>query len=107
MKKYLLYLCLASVVFFSQLSQAQESPKEEDFYKIVTIPVPEGILLEVGGVTAMPNGSIALATRRGDVWVVENPTSRKPYFRKFASGLHEVLGLVYKEGSFYCAQRGE
>ena len=27
---------------------AQESPKEEDFYKIVTLPVPEGVLLEVG-----------------------------------------------------------
>lgn len=86
---------------------AQESPKEEDYYKIVTLPVPEGILLEVGGVTMMPNGSMALATRRGDIWVVENPSSRNPYFRKFASGLHEVLGLVYKDGSFYCAQRGE
>ncbi|NBA88819.1 hypothetical protein GVN16_23795 [Emticicia sp. CRIBPO] len=86
---------------------AQESPKEEDFYKIVTLPVPEGVLLEVGGVTMTPNGSLALATRRGDIWVVENPTSRQPYFRKFASGLHEVLGLIYKDGSFYCAQRGE
>ena len=86
---------------------AQESPKEEDFYKIVTLPVPEGVLLEVGGVTMMPNGSMALATRRGDIWIIENPSSRSPYFRKFASGLHEVLGLLYKDGSFYCAQRGE
>lgn len=92
---------------FSVAVQAQESPKEEDFYKIVTLPVPEGVLLEVGGVTMMPNGSLALATRRGDIWVVENPTSRQPYFRKFASGLHEVLGLIYKDGSFYCSQRGE
>lgn len=79
---------------------AQESPKEEDFYKIVTLPVPEGVLLEVGGVTMMPNGSLALATRRGDIWIIENPSSRSPYFRKFASGLHEVLGLLYKDGSF-------
>ncbi|MCD8540545.1 MAG: hypothetical protein LRY55_12855, partial [Leadbetterella sp.] len=86
---------------------AQESPKEEDFYKIVTLPVPEGILLEVGGVEMLPNGSVALATRRGDVWIIDNPTSVKPYFRKFASGLHEVLGLLYKDGSLYCAQRGE
>ncbi len=101
-------LALYSIVFsFSFKALSQESPKEEDFYKIVTLPVPEGILLEVGGVTMMPNGSLALATRRGDIWVVENPSSNKPYFRKFASGLHEVLGLVYKNGSFYCAQRGE
>ncbi len=101
-------LVIFSIVFsFGLTAFSQESPKEEDFYKIVTLPVPEGILLEVGGVTMMPNGSLALATRRGDIWVVENPSSIKPYFRKFASGLHEVLGLVYKNGSFYCAQRGE
>ncbi len=88
-------------------SVGQESPKEEDYYKISTLPVPEGVLLEVGGVCMLPTGSLALATRRGDVWVVENPGSKAPFFRKFASGLHEVLGLVYKDGSLYCAQRGE
>ncbi|MCU0352740.1 MAG: hypothetical protein MUD08_03225, partial [Cytophagales bacterium] len=89
--------------------QAQESPKEEDFYKIVTIPVPEGILLEVGGVTALPNGDIGVSTRRGDVWIVRNPyaVGVYPTFTKFASGLHEILGLTYKDGSLYCAQRGE
>ncbi len=90
--------------------QAQESPKEEDFYKIATIPVPEGILLEVGGVTTMPNGDVAVSTRRGDVWVVKNPymiNGAYPSFTRFASGLHEILGLAYKDGSLYCAQRGE
>lgn len=103
MKKWIItLLTMASLSGFSQ-----ESPKEEDYYKIITLPVPEGILLEIGGVTMLPNGSLAVATRRGDVWVIENPTSRQPYFRKFASGLHEVLGLVYQNGAFYCAQRGE
>lgn len=87
--------------------RAQESPKEEDFYKILKVTAPEGTLLEVGGMTALPNGDLGVATRRGDVWIVENPTSRKPFFRKFASGLHEILGLTYKDGALYCAQRGE
>ena len=86
---------------------AQDSPGEGDFYKIVKVPVPEGVLLEVGGVATLPNGSVAVATRRGDVYTIENPTGRVPHFRKFASGLHEILGLVYKDGSLYCAQRGE
>lgn len=89
------------------MAKAQESPKEEDFYKIVTPPIPEGIVLEVGGLTSLPNGSLGISTRRGDVWIVDNPTSRTPYFRKFATGLHEVLGLAYKDGVLYCAQRGE
>lgn len=87
--------------------RAQESPKEEDFYKILKVSAPEGTLLEVGGLTVLPDGNLGIATRRGDVWIVENPTSRKPFFRKFASGLHEILGLAYKDGALYCAQRGE
>ncbi|WP_211327198.1 hypothetical protein [Chitinophaga flava] len=87
--------------------QAQESPKEEDFFRIARISSPEGTLLEVGGLCTLPNGDLGIATRRGDIFIVENPTSRQPYFRKVASGLHEVLGLVWKDGSLYCAQRGE
>lgn len=87
--------------------KAQESPKEEDFYKIITPPIPEGIILEVGGLITLPNGSLGISTRRGEVWIVDNPTSRAPYFRKFATGLHEILGLAYKDGFLYCAQRGE
>ena len=86
---------------------AQESPKEEDFFKINKLRSPEGTLLEVGGLCTMPDGNLAIATRRGDVYIVENPTSPKPYFRKFASGLHELLGIAYKNGSLYVAQRGE
>ncbi|WP_194973951.1 c-type cytochrome [Aquiflexum lacus] len=111
MKKfYLIYtlsflLCLSGILMNQAF--AQESPMEEDYYKIMKVSSPEGTLLEVGGLVMLPNGHLAVATRRGDVFIVENPTSPRPYFRKFASGLHEILGLVYKDGSFYCAQRGE
>ncbi|WP_160718127.1 hypothetical protein [Chitinophaga solisilvae] len=87
--------------------QAQESPKEEDFFRIARISSPEGTLLEVGGLCTLPNGDLGVATRRGDIFIVENPSSKQPYFRKVASGLHEVLGLAWKDGSLYCAQRGE
>lgn len=86
---------------------AQESPKEEDFFKIMRVSAPEGLVLEVGGLAMLPNGDLGVSTRRGDVYIVENPTSARPYFRKFASGLHEILGLAYKDGALYCAQRGE
>lgn len=86
---------------------AQESPMEEDFFRIVKVSAPEGTLLEVGGLAVLPNGDLGVATRRGDVFIVENPSSARPHFRTFASGLHEVLGLAYKDGSLYLAQRGE
>jgi cytochrome c551/c552 len=103
---YILYLFVA-ILSMQTISYAQESPKEEDFFKINKLRSPEGTLLEVGGLCTMPDGNLAIATRRGDVYIVENPTSPKPYFRKFASGLHELLGIAYKNGSLYVAQRGE
>ncbi|MBE7169618.1 MAG: hypothetical protein INR73_03465 [Williamsia sp.] len=94
-------------LFVVQASRAQESPKEEDYFKIMRIPAPEDVMLEVGGLVVLPNGSLGISTRRGDIFIAENPTSARPFFKKFATGLHEVLGLAYKDGALYCAQRGE
>jgi cytochrome c551/c552 len=82
-------------------------PTEDNYYRILKVPIPEGVVLEVGGICTLNDGSIAASTRRGDVWVIENPTSMEPHYRRFATGLHEILGLANKDGQLYCAQRGE
>jgi cytochrome c551/c552 len=92
---------------FAQATSLKEAPKEEDYFRIMKVPAPEGLILEVGGLYTMPNGVLAVTTRRGDVFMVENPSSSRPYFRKFAAGLHEVLGAAYKDGALYVVQRGE
>ncbi len=103
------FILLTAMVFFCFLAKsiAQESAKEEDFFKINNVHAPEGAVIEVGGLCTLPDGNLALATRRGDVYIVENPTNAKPFFRKFASGLHEILGVAHKNGSLYVVQRGE
>lgn len=98
---------LAVSMAIASFVHAQEAAKEEDFFPIVRVTVPEGVLLEVGGLTTLPNGDLGVSTRRGDVYIVENPTGSRPHYKKFATGLHEILGLIYKDGAFYCAQRGE
>ena len=108
MKLKLSILLLAiSVSAFGQKS----APKtEQDFYEIKTLPIPQDLYLEVGGLATMPDGRLAVSTRRGEIWIVENPYQKESHltnFRKFASGLHEILGLAYKDGVFYCSQRGE
>ena len=100
-------LLMAMTVFSVSGWSQSESAKEEDYFKIMRVPAPEGVILEVGGLCTLPNGDLAATTRRGDVYIVENPSSQHPFFRKFASGLHEVLGVAYKDGALYCAQRGE
>src|SRR5687768_12607530 len=110
-KNIFLQLRVVIAFFISAISattvQTQESAKEEDYFRIMKVSVPEGVLLEVGGLCTLPNGDLGVSTRRGDVYIVENPTSARPYYRKFASGLHEILGLLYQDGALYCAQRGE
>ncbi len=92
-------------------AQAPVKPQlEEDYYEIKTIAIPTDVRLEVGGLAPMPDGRIGVCTRRGEVWIIENPNQTdgtQAHFSLFASGLHEALGLAYRDGSFYCCQRGE
>lgn len=110
----IIYGCflLMSVTLHAQNSTEPEvfSAKEEDYYTIVDVPIPDGIELEVGGLAVTRDGSLGVATRRGEVWLIENPYmtgTRVPRFNRFAYGLHEPLGLAYHEGSFYTSQRSE
>ena len=83
---------------------------EEQYYRLVTVPIPEGIVLEVGGLATLPDGRLGVATRRGEVWLVENPTMEgtgRARFARYAQGLHEALGLAWRDGALYAAQRGE
>lgn len=103
-------ISLLLMVSVNTLAQLSKTPTEDDYYKILTLPTPEGMLLEVGGVATLPDGRIAICTRRGDVWIVENAAMENgstPKYTLFASGLHEALGLAYKEEALYVAQRGE
>ena len=61
----------------------------------------------MGGLAFDDTGKLAVCTRRGEVWTIENPLSTNPTFTKFATGLHEPLGLAFKDGDFYLNQRGE
>jgi azurin len=103
----IIFLLLICHVVFSY-AQKTAVQSEKDFYSLRTIAIPEEVKLEVGGIAVMPDGRIAASTRRGDIWIIQNAYgSGAPHFTKFASGLHEVLGLAYKDGAFYCTQRGE
>ncbi len=98
------------IVSLGAFGQKPSKKTEQDFYEIKTLPIPQDLYLEVGGLATMPDGRLAVSTRRGEIWIVENPyqkNSHQTYYRRFASGLHEILGLAYKDGVFYCSQRGE
>ncbi len=97
---------------------AQDFPSDEDEgYRLLTIPVPRGVVAEVGGLDILPDGRVVLCTRRGDVYIVSGAAEVPPVdasWRLFASGLQEPLGVVCREDpaapgklSMVIAQRGE
>jgi len=87
------------------------APKDESrHYKIITIPVPKDIVLEVGGLAVRPDGKLLACTRRGEVWLIDGMDSEDPSavkFKLFATGLHEALGLCMDGKNVYVCQRPE
>ena len=82
--------------------------RESDYYRLETFTLPAGLKLEVSGMARLPTGEIAIAIRKGEVWLVDNVEDPKnARFRMFASGLHEPLGLAYYDGDLYTVQRTE
>ena len=86
-----------------------QAPTEDDYYKIVTLPLPADVVLEVGGIAILPDGRPLCCTRRGDVWIIEGAYGdpSKVKFKKFADGLQEPLGLLVHDGWIWFVQRGE
>jgi hypothetical protein len=102
---FLLTLCVLTA---SEFANAESAPTENDYYPITTFEVPEGVVLEAGAVQLMPDGKLAVATRRGEIWMVDQPlgkTVTAANFKRFAEGLHEPLGLTEKDGWLYVTQR--
>jgi len=83
---------------------------EAAYYRIETLPLPESEAIEGGGLAFRPDGKLYVATRRGDVFLVSNPTSDDPdqiTMRPYVRGLHEVLGLTNVGSDLYLVQRPE
>jgi hypothetical protein len=87
-----------------------EAGAESKHYKIVTLPIPKDVVLEVGGLAMRPDGKLLACTRRGEVWLISNPNTddlTQVKFKLFATGLHEALGLRLVGKDLYVAQRPE
>lgn len=89
---------------------AEPAPTEADYYPLATVPIPDDVVLEAGALETTPDGKLAVSTRRGEIYLVSNALSdapQPPKFERFAHGLHEILGLAYRDGWLYATQRGE
>ncbi len=123
--KTLLLTATAMCVLVCPLFASEPVSTESDFYRIVTIatskaptdsrakiwkPPPQELALEVSGLAVLDDDRLAVAIRKGEVWfldgVYDDPPNEVTY-QRFASALHEPLGLLKKGDSFYTVQRSE
>lgn len=123
----LIDVCVGLLVILAanRLSAQQVSNREDDFYRLVTLtasqsptasrskrwkPSPDGLPLEISGMEFLPDSRLAVAIRKGEVWFIDGVYDEPPVnlrYHRFASALHEPLGLLMHRGDLYTAQRTE
>jgi hypothetical protein len=87
------------------LSCHVEEERLTDFYTVEDIPLPEGLMPEVGGMDFMPDGRLAVAFHRGEVMIYDPDAAN---WTLFAQGLHDPLGVhVLNEHEMLVMQRPE
>lgn len=112
---------MASVV----LATSAQAETESDFYRLVTIatsaaatesrdpnwrPAKGSVVLEVSGLERWDDQQIAVAIRKGEVWILNNVYQEDPAkieYHRFASALHEPLGLLKDGDALLTTQRTE
>lgn len=95
---------------YRRQSSIRATQREEDFYRLTELPMPAGAFIEGGGLEFDDRGRLLVSTRRGLVYVVENPEAADPSvmrFSRFAAGLHEGFGLKIVNNQVYVVQRGQ
>ena len=107
---------LAAVMTVSRVARADElgeywgtAEAESKYYRIVDIPFPDDLSIEAGSFDVLPDGRLAIGTRRGQILFVDGAFDRypQPTYHVFANGLDEIFGLGYRDGAFYVTQQTE
>ncbi len=108
-----LFRCvLLLLVACGPVAQADDSlaARESGYYRITRFEIPKDVVLEPGAFQWMSDGRLAVASRRGEIWMIRDPLApevKAAQFSRFAHGLHEVLGLAEKDGWLYVTQRDD
>ena len=83
--------------------------QERAYYRIVSLPIPEDLVIEGTAFEMLPDHRLAVGTRHGDIYILQGFDDEKPNptYHLYASGLDEIFGLAYKEKAFYVTQSCE
>ena len=103
--KTIIFLC---PIFLSSLHGAEDlgamwgtAAEEAKYYPVVNVPIPPGVPMRPGGFEVLPDGRLAVGTRRGDIYFIKGAfdSPPQPEFHLFASGQDEIFSLAWKDGA--------
>lgn len=119
----LLRHAIAAAMMF--LSSHAGADQEADYYRIISVatsqsnsdsratnwrPGNDGPVLEVSGIAPYDDDRIAVSIRKGEVWILGGVYDDPPFqvtYHRFASALHEPLGLLRRGDDLLTVQRSE
>lgn len=107
---FIALLTAISLSLAGTISAGADTPTENDYYTINTFEPPADEVIEACGFQRMPDGRLAVCSRRGDIFMITDPlaeTVTADQFHLFARGLHEPLSLAFRDGWLYAVQRPE
>lgn len=105
-------MAIRTTTFWAVFLVTAVAVRGSDSYTVTPYQIPEGIKLEASGMAVMPDGKLAISVRKGEVWMLDHPEADPARgeavgYHRFASGLHEPLGISYHDGALYTVQRTE
>ena len=91
------------------LAEVPVNDREAEFYRMTDVPMPPDAVMEAGSILSLPDGRLAVGTRRGDIYFATgaDAVSPAPRWKLFATGLTEVFGLAWRDGALYATQQSE
>lgn len=100
------FLAIAALSFSPLVCVAEElgemwgtAKEEAKYYPLVSIPIPPEVPMRPGGFDVLPDGRLAVGTRRGDIYFIKGAfeTPPRPEYHLFASGQDEIFSLSWKD----------
>ncbi len=91
------------------LVEMEPNERENTYYTVTDIPLPPGAVVEAGSMLILPDGRLAVGTRRGEIYFAtgHDATPPQPQWKLFATGFTEIFGLAWKDGVLYATQQSE
>lgn len=82
---------------------------EAKYYPVVDIPIPSTVPLRPGGLEILPDGRLAVGTRRGDIYFIDGAfgSPPKPTYHLFATGQDEIFSLAWRDGAMLATSFSE